>query len=427
MVEAQLGGAAAGPLSPPWTVALRGLVAGILAPYMHAAYRIRGWGRLPFRRGPTLVVSNHVHDLDAVAVVVRLTLAGPWRDPVFVAVSRRLFEPGYMAVRAPRLTRWLSRSDWSPFFGCLGFLPIENELRERPLASLAWSIGRAHGDVPLSEVLEEAVVRALDPDLARARTGDVLRPDLFHRAQVRVPLEALREPYRSELLQRTRVQVEEDLGRMREVLRRGGTLYIAPEGRPSPDGRLHRLRDGLWALLPLAPVYLAPISYDPFLGRRLSLLFRVLPLPPSADVATMLKAARPVTVSQLLAAWLSRRREGEPFAPADALRGVSALLAALAPHAFVDPALRRDPEGLTRAALGTLLRLGLLRPSPGGLARGDRRRHPKFPAVDDIVAHQAAMFRDTCEALGQVRPAGSPGPGGPGGGGRSGENPEPIQ
>lgn len=397
------------PLSPAWTVGVRALCAAALAPYMHAAYRIRGWGRLPFRRGPTLVVSNHVHDLDTVAMVMRLSIDGPWRDPIFVAVSRRLFEPGYMAVRAPRLARWLSRSDWSPFFRSLGFLPIENELRARPLASLAWPVYQARASLRLGDVFDDAACRALGPAAAEAPLGDVWSARCGRLARTRVTLEALREPHRSEVRLLTRRQVAEDIARMQDVLRGGGTLHIMPEGGPSPDGRLHRLRAGLWTLLPLARVYLAPISYDPFLGRRLSILYRVIPLPESSDVAAELAAARPVTVSQLLAAWLSERGAGETFSEAEALEAVAAQMDALPAPAFVDPALRRRPGQVVRAALAALLRLRLLRRTRGRYGWGDRRTHPKFPAVRDIIAHQSRFFAETRDALARISPRETPG------------------
>lgn len=395
------------PLSPAWGVPLRAGLALILSPYMHIAYRIRGWGRLPFRRGPTLVVSNHVHDLDTVTMVMRLSLAGPWRDPIFVAVSRRLFEPGYMAVRAPRLRRWLSRSNWSPFFRALGFLPIENELRSRPLRSLAWTVQRVRGDLPVREVFTEVVERTLGPTAEHLRLGDILNARFFDAAQVHFTLGALREPYRSEVRALTRRQVEADLARLQAVLRGGGTLYIMPEGGPSPDGRLRRLKAALWTLAPLGRIYLAPISYDPFLGRRLSVLYRVIPLSGSRDVATALAAARPVTVSQVLAEWLSRIEAGDAFSAGEAIHAVGSRLDALPPVAFIDPLLRRRPERVVRAALQTLVRLRVLRRRRGRYALTNHRTHHKFPWVPDILAHQARVFAETREALApHGRPAG---------------------
>jgi hypothetical protein len=386
-------------LSPAWGVPLRAGLALILPLYMHLAYRIRGWGRLPFRRGPTLVVSNHVHDLDTVTMVMRLSLAGPWRDPIFVAVSRRLFEPGYMAVRAPRLRPWLSRSDWSPFFRALGFLPIENELRSRPLVSLAWAVRREHGNLPLPDVFTDDARRVLGPAAEYLRLEDVTDARYFDAAQTHLTLEALREPYRSEIRLATRRQVEDDLARMQSVLRGGGTLYIMPEGGPSPDGGLRRLRGALWALAPLGRVYLAPISYDPFLGRRLSILYRVIPLGGSGDVATALASTRPVTVSQVLAEWLDQRATGEAFSETEAIRAVRSRLDALPPLAFIDPPLRRRPEQVVRAALRTLVRLRLLRCRQGRYGLTGHRTHRKFPWVPDIITHQVRCFAETRNAL----------------------------
>ncbi len=399
--------ARAGPpaaVSPAWGAVIRGCIMLVLGPYMHAAYRIRGWGRLPFRRGPTLVVSNHLHDLDIVTLALRLSLRGPWRHPVFIAARRRHFEPGFMATRAPRLERWLRRSDWSSFFRLLGMLPIESDLRTRPIASWAWSVSSTHGDLRIAEVFEDAARQVLGIDRTDALLSDVFASPLFRRAQARIGLEALREPYRTEVWRHTRRQIEEDIALLQDVVRSGGTLLITPEGACSPDGRLQRLRAALWRLLPLGRVYLAPISYDPFVGRRLSILYRVLPAPEGTDVATALSAARPVTTSQVVARWVSGMDPGEAFSAVDLAQAASAQVASLRGHAFVDPLLCRHPSRMTAAALAGLVRIGVLRPERGRYVLRGRRAHPKFPWVTDIIAHQANLIAETCDALTAVTP-----------------------
>ncbi|TAM74194.1 MFS transporter [bacterium] len=390
-------GVGARPLSPWLGAALRLISVSAMTPYVHMAYRIRGWGRLPFARGATLAIANHQHDLDTMAVVLRLTLAGPWRHPVFAAASRRMFEPGFMAVRTPWLEAMLRRVDCSALFGLLGMLPIENQLFARPLASLALCVRRRRGNIALADVFREGVLARLGSGARRLR--DLERPELFHTARANATLSALREPYRSEAVAHMRAQTEADLVRMEDVLRRGGTLFLTPEGRHSTDGRMSRLRGTLRRLAPLADVRLVAISYDPLLGRRLSLLYRVTLPADRNDLEASLKAARPVTVSQLLADWLAERRDA--FVPEDAVNAVQERLHTLPAMVFVDPALRAHPARVTRAALATMLRLGILRGEQGHLQLA-ARRHPKFPDVEDIVAFQARFFRETLEGAARL-------------------------
>ncbi|TAM58918.1 MFS transporter [bacterium] len=378
------------PLSPLWGMALRLVSVCAMTPYVHAAYRVRGWGRLPFARGATLVIANHQHDLDTMAVVLRLTLDGPWRHPVFAAASRRLFEPGFMALRIRWLERLLRRLDSTTLFGLLGMLPIENQLYARPLASMALGVRLRHGDVALGSVFRAGALALLPAAAHRLR--DLERPALFYAVRASVQLSQLRQPYRGEMLAELRAQVESDLERLAEVLRRGGTLFLTPEGRHTLDGSLSRLRGALRRLAPLGDVRIAAISYDPLLGRRLSLLYRVIAPADRGNLEASLAVARPVTVSQLLSDWLAERVQ--PFTPQEAVDAVAERLRALPALLFVDPVLRARPMAVVRAALATMRRLGMLR-ATGGRLRLVVRSHPKFPGVDDVVAFQARFFRET--------------------------------
>ena len=70
--------------------------------YTYSAYRVRSWGRLPRKRGATVVISNHQHDLDTMGVIPALQLKTPMRDPLYAATAKLMHEPGFMAIRA----RW---------------------------------------------------------------------------------------------------------------------------------------------------------------------------------------------------------------------------------------------------------------------------------------------------------------------------------
>ena len=58
-------------------VCFQTFICAIIKPYYWTAYRVRSWGRLPWRRAATLVLCNHQHDLDTNTTIVQMQLAGP--------------------------------------------------------------------------------------------------------------------------------------------------------------------------------------------------------------------------------------------------------------------------------------------------------------------------------------------------------------
>ena len=375
----------------------------LITPYYMTAYRIRGWGRLPRRRGATLLVSNHQHDLDTTALIMRLAVQGPWMRPIYMAGSRRIFEPGFMEVRFAAI-RWLvDLIDWAWMYGMLGVLPIENELRRRAVASLAYAVYKTHGDLPLDTVFSSRA----RPALREAKTLKSLigRPLLAQDEYVSVA--TMNEPYRSELIEQTRLQTEDDLARIESVLRAGGTLYLTAEGKYTRDGRLNRFRTAFERVVNLGENYLLALSYDVFAGGRLSLLYRVLtPVYPD-DLRASLASARPVTLSQLLATWLMSRDGDGTFTRDAALGGVRSMLDAVPPSAFIDPELRPRVAEKVDEALAAMVKRGLLSSDGGGSYRFGATRHdPRFPLVPDIVVHQANFYAETVAACsGRGEPA----------------------
>ena len=376
-----------------WTTALRLASAAALLPYVRSAYRIRGWGRLPRRRGPTLVIANHQHDLDSMAIMARLTVDGPWTEPIRTISSRRMFEPGFFAVRTPWVAPLVRRYDPAPLFGALGPMPIENDLRRRALQSIAREIRRRHGNIGLGEILPVAAIQArgLPTNL---RLDDLQASRWFDAAQGEVELRELREPHRTQVRDQTRRLVDEDLARIEATLRAGGTFFLTPEGHYTTSGKMLRFRDAFVRLAPLADVWLAAISYDVLRGTRLSQLYRLVRPERSDDIVSSLKAARPVTTSQLLAAWLLAR-EDEPFSAAAIVAGVRDALAALPPRLFVDPELRADSGRAVQESLVTCERLGILARAGNAFRLCTQRRHPRFAEVSDVVAFQANFFAET--------------------------------
>ena len=385
------------PISSLWGWPLRFVAVIVNFSWDRLAYRVRGWGAIPRRRGPTLIVANHQHDLESMTIVTSVAIRGPWRHPVFTASSRRMYEPGFLAMRLPWLRFLLRRVNAGPLFITLGMLPIENELGAREIGALAWSVQRRHGPRPLSELFDARVAARFPPE---TKSSDLLRSDCFARAQDVVKLSTLQEPYRREILEETRQNIERDLALMERVVRHGGTFYLTPEGRYSTDGRMLPMRGTVERLAPLATIYLFGVSYDPFVSRRLSMLYRVARLPDGDEpwmqrMTRTLAATRPVTTSQLLGAWLHERTEN--FTLDEASAGVKALLARLPPELFVDPEVRRGLRAKVRAALPLMLRWKIIERDGGRYRVAAQRRHPQFPFVDDILAYQARFLEETLE------------------------------
>jgi hypothetical protein len=390
----QPNGASALSIAPLWVQPLRWVAYLSITGYYHTAYRIRGWGRLPRRRGASLLLINHQHDIEAAVIVATLGLTSwSWRYPIFAVSSRRMYEQGFLAERIPWLEFALRGARLGWLFSVIGTQPIENELHTRPFAGVVSALLAQHGDLLAADVFREGALARLP---ARARTlADVLKPANFKAARSNVTLSELREPYRSASLAATRVQLDADTANFERLVRAGATVFLAPEGSYSGDGKMKRLRGILPRLAPLARIWLCGISYDPFVGRRLSMLYRIAASVDGAPLDLQLKALRPVTTSALLAAWLSVTPG--PFSIAEAIGAVSAQINALPPDLFVDPELRKNPAALTRSALQGLSRLGILAPNADGFALTASRTHPQFPRTRDIIAYQVNFHEETLQ------------------------------
>ena len=385
----ELGGAA-----PLWLQPLRW--AAVLATYgwYHSAYRVRRWGTMPRERGPALLVANHQHDVEATVVVSAMSLSTfSWRYPIFSAAGRRMWEPGFLADRVPWLNFAARGLTYGWLFEALGLEPLENELHTRPFASLAYTLSQAHGALPLRAVFRESALARLPPQLVTL--ADLAKPRYFAIGRSRVTLSELHEPYRSEALAATRRQLDADIAHIARLVQSGATIYLTPEGHYSGDGRMRRMRGLLAALSPLAKIWMAAISYDPFVGRRLSMLWRVVPASQDASLEAQIKASRPVTVSALLATWLHARSDA--FSGEQAAAAVRAQLAALPGRLFVDPELARRPEHKVRSALTNMRRLGIVRSQGRDHALTQRRSHPQFPQTDDIIAYQRNFHEETLD------------------------------
>ena len=181
----------------------------------------------------------------------------------------------------------------------------------------------------------------------------------------------------------------------------GATFYVTPEGEYPAEGAMLPFR-GIWDRLApqAATIYLAAISYDPFCGRRLSQLYRIVRLNQRDRVIAELQAARPVTTSALLAEWFTLHEA--PFTEQQAAAAIRERLRTLPRGLFVDPELAQDPSRLVVQAIRHLRDVGIVRAVNGTLMLGPHRRHPDFPHTQDIIAYQARFFSETLQGAGII-------------------------
>lgn len=384
-------------LIPWWGVPLRIASAISMICYLRIAYRIRSWGRLPSDRGPSLVIANHQIDLDLMAMIASFVLRGGWRTPVLCACAKLMYEPGFMAVRIPWLWRVFKNVNLGWLFEGMGLLPLENELQSRSIGRWAWGAQRRHGVLPLAEVFKPAVLESTG--FAGIDTDDLFTSQYFKKAQeTYVRLSDLVVAYRKEAFDEMKTGVEQDLQRIENALRRGATFLVTPEGEYTTTGLMLPFR-GIWdRLLPVVEdVYVAGISYDPFVGKRLAQYYRLVLASSKATALDELKAARPVTVSALISEWLVSRSGS--FTEDEAAASIAARVASLPRALFIEPRLARNPRGMAVCAVRRMSQLGILDRSGERYALGSKRTHPQFPGVEDVVTFQARFFGETLEGL----------------------------
>jgi hypothetical protein len=411
------------------------LITVIVAIAVLVQCRVHIDGRLPRRRGSTLVISNHLHDLDGMIMPALLTLAGPWRHPVYFAASQRLFEPGFLALRFPKLKRFLRRVNLAPLFTVVGVRPIENQPLSRPLASYGYQVLRTAGNRPLGEVFTEQALQELG-----LRPEDPLSAlwsaSAFDAAQRPASLTALRPEVRSQVREVVRTVLTDQVNNMVKEVETGGTLFITPEGKYSDDGLLHRFRQAYHPLYRAARQhYIAAISYDPFAyKRRLGVWVRIVPVPPGQDVVQMLRSHRVITVSQVILHVLTTGGHRQPgsweeealptrvpgqshvhrplvaagrthvagasagLTLADVEQGVIHFLEQLPEPVQAAADLRANPRRAVRRALRSMVRAGVLQENAGRYSLGECKTDKHFHNVPDIVSFFTNSLNETLES-----------------------------
>jgi hypothetical protein len=384
-------------MKPNW--AMRAITYGSRQLYLAFKIRIRQWGYLPAQRGAAVLITNHQHMDEGETITARVFFRHPWK-PLVMCNSRRTFETGFIAARLPWTARFTRGVNLSWLWATFSILPIENHLFSRPLISLAEELRSAHGDLQLDAVLSPETLGQLD--LEGCLLSDLWSLEYFMRAQAWVKISTIKQPYRREVVENLRATIARDVAAIVDCVRAGATFYVTPEGDFSRDGRMHPMRGGIVeAVAPFAALYLNAVAYDPFRGRRLSMLYRVVPLR-GDDVGTSLAAARPITTSALLAEFLLSGSEA--FVLKDAVHAIRERLDALPGNVFVDPELRRSPGAAVAGAIATLRKRGTLLADGERLSLTEKRSDARFPHVADMVAFQRNMLEETLAAARRLEP-----------------------
>ena len=68
--------------------------------YLKFVMRVRQWGRLPGKRGATVLITNHQHIDEGEMITARTFLRHPWK-PLTMCNSRRTYETGFIATVWP--------------------------------------------------------------------------------------------------------------------------------------------------------------------------------------------------------------------------------------------------------------------------------------------------------------------------------------
>ena len=385
-----------GPILPWWGLVAQWLSGATVRTIQRAQYRVRSWGTLPRRRPPAIVVANHQIEIDLMDPFACFIVGSSVSNPMISASAKVMYEPGFMAQRIPALRGIARNVNFGWLFSGIGLFELENELQARSVARWAFAVQRRHGPLQLDAIFKPAFVD--EHNLHGVSSSDLFSAQWFDRAQaLHARWNDLQVVYRKELFDEMRTGVDADLATFEDMLRRGATLFLTPEGDYPSDGKMLPFR-GIWdRLAPLAQdVYLCAISYDPFRTGKFSQLYRVLPALNKANVRNELAASRPVTTSALMATWLHEQTQA--FVPDEAVHAVEQLLIGLPPSLFVDPELVESPVACVLDSIKALRSMQILDNEQAAYRLTGKRTHPQFPNTADILGHQSAFLRETIEA-----------------------------
>jgi hypothetical protein len=307
----------------------------------------------------TFFAITHKRDLDAMVPLPALLWHRGWsaitRD-VHFAMRSDGFEQGFLAriVLHPRWFSWLLRPiSVGAVLRSVGVHPLQ-DLHLQPAETRLREALRADGDAPAGAILAPAFLAELAAATGAAPAHLAILPISrlltwrFHALlQAYYGPEIFIGAARRRAERRTVATAKAFLGGIAAWLWEGGSLYNAPEGRLSPDGRLSRITSGLHRVLRAGPpdTRILPVAvvYDFMTVRRPRIFVDLAPsierapeLPPhELDTrlrAAWLRAAR-FSTTQLASGYVLGRADqstGAPFTRAELAASISLQARALA-------------------------------------------------------------------------------------------------
>jgi hypothetical protein len=293
---------------------------------------------------PVYFAISHKRDLDTMVPLGRILFHRGWRaltSEVRFATRSDSFETGFLArvVAAPRwvlaLLRLARPFNVGAILRGLGVYPL-TDYSQRPGETWIREYLRVEGDTRVDEVIAPWMIQTLaeevgaDPDaIARLMLSRLLAWRFHDPLQPRVGPDIFVGGARRRAERRVVEKAKAELEAIADWMRRGGSLYGAPEGRLSPEGRISPITSGLHRILreaqPQTRLIPIMILYDFMTTHRRRMFVNLAPpieRVPEIPQRTLEEALRRAwlrsarfTCTQLGAAFLVRRSqpEAEPF------------------------------------------------------------------------------------------------------------------
>lgn len=221
-------------------------------------YKVEVRGLHHFKYDPaTIVACSHKRDGDIPLVIPRLYF---FQRPshrkalrmIYVATRDDVYENGFLTVYFPMLDRWLrpviSRIRVARLFKQVQTCPVKLP-DEQTVNQLLQETKRLEGNLTLSEaVTPEWHAKLVGEELvadSKLRLNDALAiaplPLLGQYATPRM----FKEPLATRIMKRHHQTVVSQLRNISRIMDKGGVIFIAPEGRVTPDGRFGKMRAAL--------------------------------------------------------------------------------------------------------------------------------------------------------------------------------------
>lgn len=223
-----------------------------------AVYKVETRGMENFKYDPSVIVAcSHKRDGDIPLVIPRLYY---FKRPnhrkhlrmIYVATRDDLYENGFLTLYFPTLDRRfrsiISRVRVARLFKQVQTCPVKLP-DEQTVHQLLQETKRLEGNLFLHEVLTpewyERLLGAENVERTDLRLWDaILKAPLSVLGQYATP-RIFKEPLATRIMKRHHQTIVGQLRNISRILDKGGVIFIAPEGRVTPDGRFGKMRAAL--------------------------------------------------------------------------------------------------------------------------------------------------------------------------------------